>query len=194
MLPENARALSRELFYTALTRQRQRVVIFHEGELDALIDAATPGNSKTARRLTNLFEAPAPVEVAGERLDDRLIHRTTSGILVRSKNEVIIANLLSQLGVDWTYEEPFAGTDARIVRPDFTIRTGAGTTVIWEHLGMLDNPKYRRKWEIKRAWYEANGVAPVGEPSTRATLMTTEDTAGVDSEEWESLARSVFGL
>lgn len=194
VLPENARALSRELFYTALTRQRQRVIIFHEGELDALIDAAAPGNSETARRLTNLFEAPAPVSVAGERLDDRLIHRTTSGVLVRSKNEVIIANLLTQLGVDWTYEEPFPGDDGRIVRPDFTIRTDAGMTVLWEHLGMLDNLKYRRKWEIKRAWYEVNGVAAVGEPATRATLMTTEDTEGVDSAEWEALARTVLGL
>jgi len=194
VLPENARALSRELFYTALTRQRQRVVIFHEGELDALIDAAAPGNSETARRLTNLFEAPSPVDVAGERLDDRLIHRTTSGVLVRSKNEVIIANLLTKLGVDWTYEEPFPGDDGRIVRPDFTIRTDAGMTVLWEHLGMLDNLKYRRKWEIKRAWYEANGVAPVGQSAKRATLMTTEDAEGVDSEEWEALARSVLGL
>jgi AAA domain/UvrD-like helicase C-terminal domain len=194
VLPENARALSRELFYTALTRQRRRVVIFHEGDLDAVIDAAAPGNSETARRLTNLFEAPAPVQVAGERLDDRLIHRTTSGVLVRSKNEVIIANLLTQLGVDWTYEEPFPGDDGRIVRPDFTIRTDAGLTVLWEHLGMLDNLKYRRKWEIKRAWYETNGVAAVGEPATRATLLATEDTEGVDSEEWEALARSVLGL
>lgn len=194
VLPENARALSRELFYTALTRQRRRVVIFHEGELDALIDAAAPGNSETARRLTNLFEAPAPVEVAGERLDDRLIHRTTSGILVRSKNEVIIANLLTQLRVDWTYEEPFAGDDGRIVRPDFTIRTDAGVTVLWEHLGMLDNVNYRRKWEIKRTWYRVNGVVPVDEPAARATLMATDDSEGVDSAEWEALARSVFGL
>src|SRR5262249_10195243 len=98
------------------------------------------------------------------------------------------------LDVDWTYEEPFAGDDGRIVRPDFTIRTDAGVTVLWEHLGMLDNPKYRRKWEIKSTWYSANGVAPVGEPATRAALMTTEDTEGVDSEEWAELARSVFGL
>lgn len=194
VLPENARALSRELFYTALTRQRRRVVIFHEGELDGLLGATAPGNSETARRLTNLFEAPAPVEVAGERLDDRLIHRTTSGVLVRSKNEVIIANLLTQLGVDWTYEEPFSGADGRIVHPDFTIRTDAGMTFLWEHLGMLNDPKYRRNWEAKRAWYEENGIASVVERATRATLITTDDTEGVDSEEWAELARTVLDL
>lgn len=194
VLPAALRSLSRELLYTALTRQRRRVVLFHEGELDALIEAAAPGNSETAQRLTNLFEAPAPVDVAGQRLEDRLIHRTTSGVLVRSKNEVIIANILTGLGVDWTYEEPFAGDDGRVVRPDFTIRTDAGMTVLWEHLGLLDNAQYRRKWELKRAWYEANGVLPAGAATARATLLTTEDTGGVDSEEWADTARSLLGV
>lgn len=140
VLPETARSLSRELFYTALTRQRRKVVLFHEGELDALLEAASPGNSETARRLTNLFEAPAPIEVAGERLDDRLIHRTSSGVLVRSKNEVIIGNLLTDLGVDWIYEEPFAGSDGRVVHPDFTIRTDAGVTSIGNIWGCFKTP------------------------------------------------------
>jgi hypothetical protein len=193
VLPETARALSRELFYTALTRQRRKVVIFHEGELDALLDATAPGNSETARRLTNLFEAPAPIDIAGERLDERLIHRTSSGVLVRSKNEVIIANLLTELGVDWTYEEPFAGADGRIVRPDFTIRTDTGMTVLWEHLGMLDNLRYRRKWETKLAWYQANGITPMGDAvGPRGVLITTDDREGVNSEEWVKLARSVL--
>jgi hypothetical protein len=194
VLPAAVRSLSRELLYTALTRQRRRVVLFHEGELDALIEAAAPSNSETAQRLTNLFEAPAPIDVAGQRLDDRLIHRTTSGVLVRSKNEVIIANILTELGVDWTYEEPFTGDDGRVVRPDFTIRTDAGMTVLWEHLGLLDDVQYRRKWELKRAWYEANGVLPAGAATARATLLTTEDTSGVDSEGWAEAARSLFAL
>jgi len=126
-------------------------------------------------------------------LDERLVHRTSSGVLVRSKNEVIIANLLSELGVDWTYEEPFTGADGRVVRPDFTIRTDTGMTVLWEHLGMLDKLTYRRKWETKLAWYQANGVTAVGDAiGPRGVLMTTDDRDGVDSEEWAHFARSVL--
>lgn len=193
VLPEASRALSRELFYTALTRQRRRVVIFHEGDLNTLLGAAAPSNSETARRLTNLFEAPAPIEVAGKRLDDHLIHRTSIGVLVRSKSEVIIANLLTELGVDWTYEEPFSGADGRTVWPDFTIRTASGMTVLWEHLGMLDQPRYRRTWETKLAWYRGNGVAPASDiPGPRGALVITEDREGVQSDQWKDLARSVL--
>ena len=40
------------------------------------------------------------------------IHRTTRGELVRSKSEVIIANLLHALGITYAYEQPFTGTMA----------------------------------------------------------------------------------
>jgi hypothetical protein len=66
-------------------------------------------------------------------------------------------------------------------------------TVLWEHLGMLDNLAYRRKWETKLAWYQANGITPMGDVvGPRGVLMTTDDTDGVDSEEWSKLARSVL--
>lgn len=61
--------VSRELMYTALTRQRDRVVILHERTLDDLRDLAQPWRSETARRLTDLFSAPDPVvlELRGSR-------------------------------------------------------------------------------------------------------------------------------
>ena len=49
------------------------------------------------------------------------IHRTDRGEWVRSKSEVIIANLLHQLGLGYHYEYPFTGVKATGVRrPDFT--------------------------------------------------------------------------
>ncbi|MCL4545000.1 MAG: hypothetical protein M1118_10465 [Chloroflexi bacterium] len=91
--------MSRELLYTALTRQQKRVVVLHQSDLNELKGYSSPQYSETARRLTNLFAPPAPVEVEGHFLEQNLIHRTTDNQLVRSKSEVIIANLLHEHGV-----------------------------------------------------------------------------------------------
>jgi len=195
VLPERTAGLSRELLYTALTRQRQRIVLLHEGPLDGLIDLAAPGSSETARRLTNLFADPAPVQVAGAVLEDRLVHRTRGGVLVRSKSEVIIADLLTALDVDWTYEEPFVGDNGTVRRPDFTVRTDAGATYLWEHLGMLDDPVYQARWQAKLAWYAMNGVRPFEDGGgTRASLIVTDEVGGADSARWEKTARQTLCL
>ena len=50
------------------------------------------------------------------------IHRTASGVYVRSKGEVIIADTLSYHGFIWEYEKPIIDKNGRIVLlPDFTI-------------------------------------------------------------------------
>lgn len=77
VLPARAN-VSRELMYTALTRQRDRVVILHEGTLAELREHSQPWRSETARRLTDLLVAPRPVSVESsnngqpQRFDGRL--------------------------------------------------------------------------------------------------------------------------
>ena len=121
VLPNPCRPLSRELLYTALTRQQRDVVLFHQGELRDLMKLSGADRSETARRWTNLFTAPSPVEHVGSFLESGLIHRTTRGELVRSKSEVIIADLLDGFGVPYAYEQPFKGPDGSIRYPDFTV-------------------------------------------------------------------------
>ncbi len=58
VLPRESRILSRELLYTALTRQRDRIVILHEGDRSGLRIYASDYFSETKRRLTNLFVPP----------------------------------------------------------------------------------------------------------------------------------------
>lgn len=194
VIPNPSQLLSRELLYTALTRQTKRVVVLHQGPLSDLLAYASVGNSETARRYTNLFADPAPVDVGGGRyLEDRLIHRTANGTLVRSKSEVIIADALAAADVDFEYELPFAGHDGTIRLPDFTIEDAAtGDLFIWEHLGLLSNPDYRRAWERKKAWYEASGVTEAG--GSGGTLVVTEDDArgGIDSGEVHDRVRQLF--
>lgn len=122
ILPNPCRLLSRELLYTALTRQRDRVVILHQGPRTDLKGFATHHHSETARRLTNLFERPRPVEVGGRMFEDGLIHRTSRNELVRSKSEVIIADRLASLNVEYTYERELK-IDNTSKFPDFTIES-----------------------------------------------------------------------
>lgn len=198
MLPARAR-VSRELMYTALTRQQDKVVILHEGTLTELRELAHPWRSETARRLTDLFQPPQPVdlEVRGEarRFDRTLMHVSANGIPMASKNEVIIAGLLDRLAPGrWTYEQPLAGGDGRIVHPDFTISTGHGRPVYWEHAGMLDLPDYARKWELKKQWYAENGILPHEEGGgPNGTLMWTDDLQGADAQAWFAEAAQVLG-
>ncbi|MCM3885060.1 ATP-dependent RecD-like DNA helicase [Frankia sp. R82] len=194
-------AVSRELLYTALTRHTKKLVILHEGTADDLFALASPALSETARRMTDLFRRPAPRELTvGDgmrRFDGNLIHVAPGGVLVRSKNEVIIASILDEIVPDrWSYEQPLT-IDGVTKYPDFTIETASGDELIWEHLGMMNNPRYAADWAAKKAWYVANGLRPYDEPDadgSRGVLVWTDDRGGVDQPAWAEMARQVIGV
>ncbi len=197
VLPNPCRLLSRELLYTALTRQKSRVIVLHQGDRHEMRRYSDDYYSEAARRLTNLFQEAHPVELRGLFLEDGLIHKTRRGDSVRSKSEVIIANELHQLGVDYSYEQPFVGSDGKVRYPDFTIEDAeSGQLILWEHLGMLRDPSYRKRWEDKLAWYRKEGVLPRSEGgSARATLVITrdDDRGGIDTGEIDHLIDELFG-
>lgn len=107
-----------------------------------------------------------------------------------------MASILQDLVPDqWQYEQPLTIGDATKY-PDFTITTNAGLEVVWEHLGMMSNPKYAKEWAAKKDWYRANGYRPYDEPAIageRGVLVWTDDMGGVDQPAWAQLAGSVFG-
>lgn len=178
VLPNPCRLLSRELLYTALTRQTERVVILHQGPRAELRKFSSDDRSETARRLTNLFEVPQPVEIDGRFYEEKLIHRTSRREMVRSKSEVIIADRLAAHGVDYAYEQPLTiGNTTKY--PDFTIEDmESGENYYWEHCGMLHVPQYRRRWEEKLAWYRANKILPSEDGGgERGVLILTQDGA-----------------
>lgn len=88
---------------------------------------------------------------------EHLIHRTENGGFVRSKSELIIANMLHSASVKFFYEYPIESlTKDGVKYPDFVIFKKNGEAIIWEHLGMLQNESYRNRWEKKLEWYEYN--------------------------------------
>lgn len=167
VLPNPCWLLSRELLYTALTRQQDRVVILHQGDARTLRKYSRDAYSDIARRMTNLFHPPDPqeFEVDGKKrfLEDGLIHRTKRGDLVRSKSEVIIANELLAQGIDrYEYEQELTLSSGETRYPDFTIvDDDTGESYYWEHLGLLHNPEYRARWEKKLAAYKAANILPL---------------------------------
>jgi len=186
VLPNPCWLLSRELLYTALTRQQERVVILHQGDLRELRRFSVEHHSDIAQRLTNLFEAPSPhvfeVDGADRFLEEGLIHRTKRGDLVRSKSEVIIANELLAQGIDrYEYESPLKLPNGETRYPDFTIvDDDTGETFYWEHLGLLHNPDYAARWERKRAAYRESGILTreEGEGESGTLIITRDDPAG----------------
>jgi hypothetical protein len=155
VLPEGHPILSRELIYTALTRHQDRVVLMHQGPRTLLKEFAAPHRSETARRMTNLLHGCHMLEFPQTKgsvfLQEGLIHRTSKGLAVRSKSELIIAEALTNSGISFEYEKPLTlGGQTRY--PDFTIEDEiSGRTIYWEHLGMLERLDYRRSWEKKLA-------------------------------------------
>lgn len=83
-----------------------------------------------------------------------LIYTTEKGDLVRSKSEVIIANLLFSHSVKYLYEKELYYCNEKYIRPDFTIITSKGKTFYWEHLGMLGNEEYDCTWLFKKRIYD----------------------------------------
>lgn len=195
VLPNPCRLLSRELLYTALTRQKERVVILHQGLRSDLLKYSSDDRSETARRLTNLFRSPSPIAFNGQFFEESLIHKTSRGEMVRSKSEVIIADRLSDLGVEYFYERPLT-IEGETKYPDFTIEDmESGKVYYWEHCGMLQVPSYRRRWEKKLDWYGAHGIVRFEEGGgERGTLIITSETSkgGISSPEIERTIRSAI--
>ncbi|MGO8753358.1 MAG: ATP-dependent RecD-like DNA helicase [Thermoguttaceae bacterium] len=193
IIPKDCFNLTRELLYTALTRSRDRLILLIQGKDPSLLYSLTD-KSETARRNTNLFTG-----VVRERSDalpyaENLIHRTDNGHMVRSKSELVIANMLFHLkgGLEnYHYERPLEGTAEKdVLRPDFAFIDPAGDPIVWEHLGMLSREDYRQGWEWKKEWYAKNGFT-LGQ-----NLFTTQDDerGGLDSQQVRAVAEAIRKL
>lgn len=156
VIPNSKKALlSTEMFYTALTRAKRHCTLLVEQDVSSLLGMRRLEASRLRRISSSLFKfSPAPealISIGGWYEDGR-IHHTLADAVVRSKSEVIIANMLYERDIPFRYEQPLHAPDRSFYIPDFTI-TWRGTDYYWEHVGMLDRDDYRAHWERKRDWY-----------------------------------------
>lgn len=179
VISEPSGLLSKELLYTAITRQKAKLIILYNAEAYNLRSYSSKEFSDIARRFTNLFEKPEIVEYNNKFYEANLIHKTVRGELVRSKSEVIIANMLYERDVHYEYEKPLPLGDDGIKSPDFTISViGQDEPIYWEHCGMMSNTDYRRRWEAKRTIYEKHGIIE----GKNLIVSYDEDNGSIDSQ------------
>ena len=148
--------LSMELLYTAITRAQKKVTILLQEDIGTLTALGHIEKSAVRRINSSVFTFnPLPEEllyIQNWYADEKKL-ATLSEYFVRSKSEVIIANMLVSEEVPFVYEEPLYAPDGTMFLPDFTVKF-RGETYYWEHVGRLDLPDYRAHWEIKEKWYE----------------------------------------
>lgn len=101
---------------------------------------------------------------------ERANQRTSAGVYVRSKSEVLIATYLHMNQIPFRYECALS-LGGMTYYPDFTIRhPKTGEVYYWEHFGMMDSPDYVKKTCEKIHTYTIHGIVP----SIR--LITTYET------------------
>lgn len=174
VIPNRMTLLSKELLYTALTRSRKTLSVFvhgHPGQdfKDTLFNKIR-SRSYTDTRRTSILGLPF--------WDYSL--EPEKGIYVQSKVEYIIYKKLQEFkaknaGFDFRYEvKPTVNGVQLKMKTDFTVITTKGKIFYWEHLGLLGNVYYERKWKFKWGKYSEADLADV--------ILTTDDRHGINED------------
>ena len=123
----------------------------HEKRKDLIVPAMLPDEMYIEKWLARPYEKMS--------FDDNAPgYFTESGVRVRSKSELIIANRFEKYHVPFLYEVPvYIGGST--FRPDFLVlKLPERKEIYWEHLGMLGNGDYCDKniWKINT--YSGGGI------------------------------------
>lgn len=173
VVPNPCFLLSREMLYTSLTRQKEKVILLIQGMSFDIKMFSSPLKSDVLKRITNLFMKPELVEIEGNYLEKNLIHQASDGKMLRSKSELLIYQRLVDHQLNPMYEKKLKFKEVEKL-PDFTIENQeSGQVYFWEHCGMIYDTEYRRRWQDKYQWYKENGILEEGGPN--GTLIVTED-------------------
>lgn len=120
---------------------------------------------------------------------EQLIHKTTSGIYVRSKSEATIAMYLHMNQIPFRYECRL-DLGGVTLYPDFTIRhPHTGELFYWEHFGLADNRGYRQNMMSKLELYMEYGIFP--SINLLTTYETREHPLGYDTV--DNMVKFYFG-
>lgn len=109
-----------------------------------------------------------------------------SGLRVRSKSEIGIANKYGELQVPMLFERPLKLNGWGTVYPDFTLlNVRLRKEFIHEHMGKMDDPDYAEENVAKLNAYEKNGYYP------GKNLILTFETKGnpFDTRKIEDIAK-----
>jgi len=184
MVPKSkGHSLSSELIYTALTRAAKHCTLLVQGNVSTLLSARRPENTQTGLINSSLFNGlfhavPDALVQRKSWYEEGRIHQALSGDMVRSKSELVIANLLHEREVPFQYETALVAPDGTMYLPDFTI-TWNGEKWYWEHWGMMSSSKYAKHREEKVVWYQKHFGGRLLE-TFEGTTLSAEAAATLD--------------
>lgn len=117
----------------------------------------SPYFSSFSQELIDWMNAPF---ISNPKYPEHLIHKSSSGHLLRSKSEAMIDTFLYLHKIPFRYECALTLGDLTIF-PDFTIRHPVtGKTYYWEHFGLITTPNYAQKAFEKQNHYVTHGIIP----------------------------------
>lgn len=87
------------------------------------------------------------------------VYQTKNDELVRSKSEMLLADMYYELGIPYRYEAQLLLKTGKKKYPDFTLLNPKTREVIYhEHLGLMSNEEYRQSNMEKLNEYRRNGI------------------------------------
>lgn len=99
--------------------------------------------------------ATEPYEQSAYKPEEK-VQVTSRGLKVRTKSEVVVAEMLDAAGITYRYEQ-MIHIEGFSFAPDFTILTKEGI-VYWEHAGKIHEEHYRNRHKWKLSMYEKAGI------------------------------------
>jgi len=92
---------------------------------------------------------------------EQRVYSTKKDELVRSKSEVMLADMYYEMGIPYRYEAELVLKDGKKKYPDFTLlKTSTREIIYHEHFGLLDDEEYRQTNLAKLEEYRKNGIYP----------------------------------
>ena len=168
------RPFSSELLYTALTRATEHCTLFIQDDISTLLSARRPENAQAQLVNSSLFNGffqVVPDELISRKdwYEEGKVHEDLAGNMVRSKSELVIANILHERNIPFRYEVLLKAPDGTVYLPDFTI-IWSGKAWYWEHWGMISDESYKKHRQTKVDWYNKHFPGQLLETYESATL------------------------
>lgn len=179
----------------ALQNILNKYVIVSPDEMEKRIPKAYNVNSVLLNKIfgtldTSEWKANAiKTRNANERyMPDKLQHKANCGEMMRSRGEVIIANILDSLELEYVYELPMMMNGNRKI-PDFVVlHPIKKVEIIIEYMGLYNEKEYRESNEKKIAEYFDAGYI-LG----RNLFVFMDDANGsFDSEITNKILKTIF--
>ena len=122
-------------------------------ERQALVSPFMADNETCSKKWRSL-----PFQTNNFELQEK-VFKTKQGDMVRSKSELILADIYYELGIPYRYECELILKNGSAYYPDFTLfHAPRRMTIYHEHLGRMDEEDYVNKNIKKLRAYEQNGI------------------------------------